>query len=70
MSIRPMICQIVPTTFHGIRSGSDITTRQKLAQTPGLGIDGATRMPSGTWIASMMAQKTGWRPSASHIRLS
>ncbi len=26
--MRPKICQIVPTTFHGMSSGSAISTRQ------------------------------------------
>ncbi len=28
MSTRPKTCQMVPTTFHGISSGSAIRTRQ------------------------------------------
>ena len=68
MSTRPKICQIVPTTFHGISSGSDIITRQKLAQNPDFGMFSATKIPNGTSIARMMPENISWRPSASHIR--
>lgn len=57
MSTRPKICQMVPTTFHGISSGRDIRTRQKLAQNPFFGMLSATKMPSGISIARMTPEK-------------
>ena len=56
MSTRPKICQIVPTTFHGISNGSDIRTRQKLDQKPDFGMFSATKIPSGISIARMMPE--------------
>ncbi len=52
MSGRPKICQIVPTTFHGISSGSARIRRgRRQRPAPARGIDSATTMPSGTSIA-------------------
>ena len=51
MSPRPNICQMVPTTFHGISSGSAISTRQKRHRQPSRGIESATMIPSGTSIS-------------------
>ena len=45
MSPRAKTCQIVPTTFHGISSGSAIRTRQSATVQPSRGIDRATAMP-------------------------
>ena len=42
MSVRPKICQIVPTTLKGMSSGSAMTTRQKEAQKPFFGMLSAT----------------------------
>ena len=47
MSGRPKICQMVPTTFHGISSGSASSTRVADARRPLTGIDSARPMPSG-----------------------
>ena len=68
MSGRPKICQIVPTTFHGIRSGSAMITRQTATCQPWRGIDSATTMPSGTWIKSMIAEKNRLRQSEAKKR--
>ena len=42
MSPRAKTCQIVPTTFHGISSGSAIRTRQSATVQPSRGIESAT----------------------------
>ncbi len=68
MSTRPKICQIVPTTLNGTSSGSAITTRQNEAQNPFCGMFSATKMPSGTWIARMIAENSTLRPSALQSR--
>ena len=68
MSTRPKICQMVPTTFHGISSGRAISTRHSDAQAPPFGMLSATNTPSGTSMARMMAENRTWRPSASPIR--
>ena len=63
MSERPKICQMVPTTFHGISSGSARMIRQAATRQPSRGIDSATRMPSGISIASTVAEKNRLRSS-------
>ena len=68
MSGRPKICQIVPTTFHGISSGSARITRQAATVQPSRGIDSATTMPSGTSIARMTKEKNRLRPSEARKR--
>ena len=57
MSPRPNTCQMVPTTFHGMSSGSAISTRHADAQTPLRGIVSAIATPSGISIARMIAEK-------------
>jgi hypothetical protein len=61
MSGRPKICQMVPTTFHGISSGSAMMTRQAATRQPSRGIDSATMMPSGTSMARMIAENARLR---------
>ena len=56
--------QIAPTTFHGIRSGIDISTRHTDAHRPRRGIASAIAMPSGTSISRTMAVNSIWRRSA------
>ena len=68
MSGRPKICQMVPTTFHGINSGSARITRHAATVQPWRGIDSATTMPSGTSIARMMAENSRLRPSEARKR--
>ena len=69
MSGRPKICQMVPTTFHGINSGNARITRQAATRQPSRGIDSATTMPSGTSIARMMAENNKLRHSEAKNRL-
>ena len=45
MSGSAKMFQIAPTTFHGIRSGIDISTRHADAQAPRRGIARAIAMP-------------------------
>ena len=66
--MRPNTCQIVPTTFHGISSGSAIVTRQTGTPQPFLGMLSASKMPSGTSMARMMPEKTRLRPIACQKR--
>ena len=47
MSARPKICQIVPTTFHGISSGIASITSAADARQPLAGIASARPTPSG-----------------------
>ena len=68
MSGRPKICQMVPTTFHGISSGSARITRQAATRQPSRGIDSATTMPSGTSIARITAEKNRLRHSEAKNR--
>ena len=68
MSGRPKICQMVPTTFHGINSGSAMITRQAATGQPSRGIDSATTMPSGTSIARMIAENNRLRHSEAKKR--
>src|ERR1043165_378569 len=69
MSGRPKICQIVPTTFHGIRGGNARVTRQAATVHPLVGIDSATTIPSGTSIARITAEKNRLRQSEAKKRL-
>ena len=66
--MRPKTCQIVPTTFHGMSSGSAISTRQVGTPQPERGMLSAMKMPSGIWMARMMAEKMRLRPIASQKR--
>ena len=59
---------MVPTTFHGISSGSAISTRQTLAQKPFFGMHSATATPSGISIRRMIAENSACRHSAACIR--
>ena len=68
MSPRAKTCQIVPTTFHGISSGSAMSTRQSATVQPSRGMASATAMPSGTSIARMIAENSRVRQSASKKR--
>ena len=65
ISARPKICQMVPTTFHGISSGMAIRIRHSDAQRPRVGMHKAMAMPSGIWISSTQAEKMNWRSSES-----
>ncbi|MNH10542.1 hypothetical protein D3C79_700240 [compost metagenome] len=47
MSARPKICQIVPTTFHGINNGIAMTIKHNDDQRPLLGMVRAMAMPNG-----------------------
>ena len=64
MSGSAKMFQIAPTTFHGIRSGIDISTRHTDAQAPRRGIARAIAMPRGTSIRRTMAVKSSCRRSA------
>ena len=68
MSPRPKICQMVPTTFHGMSSGRAISTRQSATLQPLRGMESATTMPSGISIARMMAEKSRLRRTLSRKR--
>jgi hypothetical protein len=68
MSPRAKTCQIVPTTFQGISSGNAITTRQSATPKPRRGMDRATAMPSGIWIARQIALNSSVRQSESKKR--
>jgi hypothetical protein len=63
MSGSAKIFHIAPTTFHGIRSGRAISTRQTETHGPLRGIASAIATPSGTSIARMMPVKASWRSS-------
>ena len=58
----------MPTTFHGMSSGSAISTRQTGTPQPFLGMLSAMKMPSGISIARMTAEKIRLRPIASQKR--
>jgi hypothetical protein len=58
MSCRPKICQIVPTTFHGMSSGIASSTSTSEARQPCAGMASASATPSGTWMASTAAEKS------------
>ncbi len=59
---------MAPTTFHGISSGSAISTRQTETHGPRRGMASAIATPSGISIASTMPLKSSWRPSAAWKR--
>ncbi len=63
--MRPKICQMVPTTFHGISSDNAMITSTADAFQPLAGIDKASRMPSGISTSSTASEKPSWRSSAS-----
>ena len=63
MSGSAKMFHIAPTTFHGISSGSAISTRQTETHGPRRGIVSAIATPSGTSIARMMPVKASWRIS-------
>ncbi|MNL01787.1 hypothetical protein D3C87_1222700 [compost metagenome] len=65
MSVRPKICQIVPTTFHGISSDSAMMTSTAEARQPLAGMASASRMPSGISTSSTASEKPSWRIRAS-----
>ncbi|MNP50769.1 hypothetical protein D3C76_1450530 [compost metagenome] len=52
MSARPKICQIVPTTFHGISKGMANTIRHRDDQRPLAGMVKAMAIPKGISISS------------------
>ena len=53
---------IAPTTFHGISSGSAMSTRQTEAHGPLRGIARAMATPRGISMARITPVKTSWRP--------
>ena len=55
---------MAPTTFHGMRSGSAIRTRQTETHGPFRGMASAMARPSGISMARMTAVKRIWRRSA------
>ena len=55
---------IAPTTFHGMRSGSAIRTRQTETHGPLRGMASAMARPSGTSIARMRPVKRSCLRSA------
>jgi hypothetical protein len=65
MSARVKICQIVPTTFHGMSIGSAITTSASPTSQPFRGTHNAIAMPSGTSIIRQTSEKASVRNSAS-----
>jgi hypothetical protein len=65
MSVRPKICQMVPTTFHGMSSDIASSTRTADAFQPEGGIDSASMIPSGTSTTSTAMENVIWRSSAS-----
>ena len=70
MSGSAMMFHIDPTTFHGMRSGSAISTRQTETHGPFLGMVSAMATPSGTSISRIVPVKKSWRPSAPWKRSS
>ncbi|MNY32340.1 hypothetical protein D3C86_1665480 [compost metagenome] len=52
MSARPKICQMVPTTFHGISKGMASTIRHREDQRPLPGMVKAIAIPRGISINS------------------
>ncbi|MNH30728.1 hypothetical protein D3C79_910370 [compost metagenome] len=52
MSARPKICQMVPTTFHGISSGIAMTIRHSDDQRPLVGMVRAMAIPNGISISN------------------
>jgi hypothetical protein len=68
MSGSAKMFHIAPTTFHGMSSGSAISTRHTEAHTPRLGMASAIMTPSGIWMARMIAVNRNCRPSAAWKR--
>ena len=68
MSTRPKTCQMVPTTFHGMSSGSAISTRQIGTPIPFFGMLRAMKMPSGICSARTISEKTRLRCNAAQKR--
>ncbi|MOA30035.1 hypothetical protein D3C78_1510840 [compost metagenome] len=56
MSARPKICQMVPTTFHGISNGIARMISTTDDQRPLVGMVRAMAMPSGISISSTQAE--------------
>ena len=52
---------MAPTTFHGMRSGIAISTRQTETHGPRRGMARAMATPSGTSMARMRKVNTSWR---------
>ena len=50
ISGRAKIFHIAPTTFHGIKRGIDIKTKQTGTPIPSFGIVSAIAIPKGIWI--------------------
>ena len=59
---------IAPTTFQGISSGSDISTRQTGTHMPRRGMASAMASPRGTSMTRIVMVKNSWRPSAAWNR--
>ena len=68
MSGSAMMFHIAPTTFHGISSGSAISTRQTETHGPLRGMASAMARPSGISMTRMMPVKRSWRSSAAWKR--
>ncbi|MDT4854568.1 hypothetical protein FQZ97_888790 [compost metagenome] len=64
MSARPKICQMVPTTFHGISSDNATSTNTADDFQPCAGMESASRMPSGISTSSTASENSIWRHSA------
>src|SRR3546814_17843313 len=64
ISVRPNICQIVPTTFQGISSESATMTSTADDFQPVDGMDRARRTPNGISIARTDIENTHWRHKA------
>ena len=64
MSGSAMMFHIAPTTFHGMSSGSAISTRQTDTHGPLRGMASAMARPSGTSMTRMMPVKRICRSSA------
>ncbi|MNZ81076.1 hypothetical protein D3C78_997330 [compost metagenome] len=56
MSARPKICQMVPTTFHGINNGMARMISTTEDQRPLVGMVRAMPMPRGISINSTQAE--------------
>ena len=69
MSGSAMMFHMAPTTFHGMSSGSAISTRQTDTQGPLRGMASAMARPSGISMARTMAVNRIWRSSAAWKRL-
>ena len=55
MSGNAKIFHIAPTTFQGIKSGIDISTKQTDTPIPSFGIVNAMKIPSGICINNIMS---------------